>query len=237
MDIKARKLEESRIRTVYSQRDLTGKRLLYRWHREEVLFNIYRFRTVVASMLARSAYLDLSEIEALDVGCGTGSWLRTLVEWGASPEHLHGIDLLQERIDSARSIIPQIDFQLASGYDIPFPNDSMDLISAHTVFSSILNADARRALAQEMNRVLTDSGIVLIYDYRVSDPRNPDTIGIRRAEIQRLFPGFNLQFRSLTLAPPLARRLAPFSPLLAHMMEVWLPFLRTHAIYLLRQHI
>ena len=104
------------------------------------------------------------------------------------------------------------------------------LVSGHTVFSSILDGSARKALAQEMVRVLKPRGKILIYDYRISDLRNPDTVGIRKREIQRLFPGFTIQKRSLTLAPPVLRRVAPVSPLLAHVLESWFPFLRTHAV-------
>jgi hypothetical protein len=86
-----------------------------------------------------------------------------------------------------------------------------------------------------MVRVVKPAGAVFIYDYRISDPRNPDTIGIRKKEIQRLFPEFQVNMRSLTLAPPLARRIAPVSPLLAHAMEAWFPFLRTHALYFLKK--
>jgi SAM-dependent methyltransferase len=103
------------------------------------------------------------------------------------------------------------------------------------VFSSILDAPARQALAQEMLRVLKPGGYVFVYDFRISHPQNPDTTGIRKAEIRRLFPGLPFQVHSLTLAPPLARRLAPLSPVLAHILEAWCPFLRTHALYLLQK--
>lgn len=224
--------EESRIRAVYLKRDSSRKPSLYAWHRQDVLFIQYRFRAVAASLLKQNGFTDLSHIEALDVGCGTGGWLRTLLEWGARPEHLHGIDLLEDRIEKARALGMGIDFQVASGYEIPFSDGSMDLVSAHTVFSSILDPSARKALADEMSRILKSTGKILIYDYRISDPRNPDTVGIRKREIQRLFPEFNVHFRSLTLAPPILRRVAPVSPWLAHVIESWFPFLRTHAFYL-----
>ena len=108
-----------------------------------------------------------------------------------------------------------------------------DLVSAHTVFSSILDGSARKALADEMSRILKSTGKIRICDYRISDPRNPDTVGIRKREIQRLFPGLAIQKRSLTLAPPILRRVAPISPLLAHVLESWFPFFRTHAFYLI----
>ena len=96
--------EELRIKKVYAGRDAVGKPSLYSWHRQEVLLNQYRFRALAASMLKASGFTDLSRIHALDVGCGTGGWLRTLLEWGASSECLHGIDLLQDRIDKAKNL-------------------------------------------------------------------------------------------------------------------------------------
>ena len=98
------KAEENRIKDVYVARDASGKSALYAWHRQEVLLNQYRFQAVVALLLKTNGLSELSQIEILDVGCGTGGWLRTLLEWGASPEHLHGIDLLHDRIDQAKSL-------------------------------------------------------------------------------------------------------------------------------------
>ncbi|MCG6877655.1 MAG: class I SAM-dependent methyltransferase [Deltaproteobacteria bacterium] len=226
--------EESRIKRIYSTRDTSNKPALYAWHREEVLLNAYRLRSVAAALLSGNHMKDMAGITALDVGCGSGGWLRTLVDWGASPENLHGIDLLGDRIEKAKISAPGIDFRIASGFELPYAEQTMALVSAHTVFSSILDGSARKTLAREMARVLIPTGAVFIYDYRVSHPRNKDTTGIRRPEIQRLFPGFFLQIRSLTLAPPVARRIAPVSPLLAHFLEKVFPFLRTHAIYFLK---
>lgn len=227
--------EENRIRSVYSKRDQAEKWNLYAWHRQEVLLNSYRFHGVAAKILVQNGFADLSGAETLDVGCGTGGWLRTLMEWGVKPSRLHGIDLLEDRITQAKILSPTVDFRVSSGYGIPYTEQSMDLVSTHTVFSSILDVRARKALAVEMIRVLKPSGAVFIYDYRVSAPRNRDTVGIRKGEIQRLFPEFHLQMCSLTLAPPLSRKLAPVSPLLAHALEALCPFLRTHAVYFLRR--
>jgi len=225
--------EEERIRSVYARRDAEGKRGLYAWHRQEVLFGQYRFLCMAASMLASNGLQDLSYLEVLDVGCGSGGWLLTLLQWGASAARLHGIDLLQDRIDRAKELMPSVDLQVASGYSIPHFDASMDLVSAHTVFSSILDASAREALAGQMDRVLKSQGKILIYDYRISDPRNPDTVGIRKTEISRLFPGRIVERRTLTLAPPIFRRVAPYSPLFAHLLESCFPLLRTHALYLI----
>lgn len=224
--------EAERIREAYAQRDVSGKGRLYAWSRPDVLFSQFRFKAAVASALIDSGWMDWAGKECLDVGCGTGGWLRTLHEWGGEPSRLHGVDLLPDRIEKARSLSPNLDFQVSTCWPMPFDDKSMHLVSAHTVFSSILDDEARDALAREMSRVVRDDGLILVYDFRVSDPRNPDTLGIGKKEMQRMFPGFLVKMRTVTLAPPIVRRVAGFSLLLAGVLES-LPFLRTHAVYVL----
>jgi len=227
--------ETARIRKTYAKRDQAGKPALYTWCKKDTMLTQYRIRTVTAGLFAKNGMEDLSKTEVLDIGCGTGGWLRTLVEWGADPKHLHGIELLEDRIEQARHVNKDIDFQVSSGWPIDFPDASMDLVSAHTVFSSILAPEARRDLASEMTRILKTEGVVFIFDFRISHPRNPDTIGIGKKEIQRLFPDLTVTSRSLLLAPPLARRIAPISSLAVQLLEGIFPFLRSHAVYLLRK--
>ena len=53
-------------------------------------------------------------------------------------------------------------------------------------------------------------GMILWYDFWLN-PINPQTRGIRPAEIKRLFPNCLYEFHRITLAPPIARKLAPIS--------------------------
>lgn len=228
------KAEEARIRSVYAHRDQSGKRGLYAWSNPDVLLNIYRFHSVAAACLRRARLDNLSDVRVLDVGCGSGGWLRQLLAWGASAQNLHGIDLLSDRIDCARRLAPEIDHRVGSGWQLPFDNAAMNLVTAHTVFSSILDADARQSLAAEMVRVLAPRGCILIFDFRISHPRNRNTIGIRKSEIRRLFPGFQLHSRSLELAPPIARKIVPVAPVVALVLEALCPPLRTHSMHLLQ---
>jgi hypothetical protein len=52
--------------------------------------------------------------------------------------------------------------------------------------------------------------------------------------LRRLFPGFAMRIRRVTLAPPLARLVAPRSRLAADLLER-LPPLRTHILALIRK--
>ncbi len=133
----------------------------------------------------------------------------------------------------ARSAEPVIDFRVGSGWALPFDGASMDLVCANTVFSSIPDPNARDVLAAEIRRVMKPDGWALIYDFRMSHPRNPDTVGIGRSEVRRLFTSLEARTRSLTLAPPIARPLTRVSVGLARLVEAGAPFLRTHAVHLL----
>jgi len=227
--------EESRIRAAYAHRDETGKQALYSWWQADVLLSHYRSEAVAAACLRRAGWKELSQLRALDVGCGSGAWLRQLSAWGGRAENLHGIDLLADRIAAARQLAPDIDFREANGWQLPYPDASMDLVSGRMVFSSILNENARARVAAEMTRVLKPQGSILIFDFRISHPLNPDTIGIRRKEIRRLFPGFRQYVRSLILAPPIARRIAPAAPWLVLVIDALCPALRSHNVFLLQR--
>jgi SAM-dependent methyltransferase len=230
------KNQEARIIDTYARRNALGKSTRYSWFLQDVLFSQFRFRSVAASMMIESGISDLSDVEVLDVGCGMGGWLRTLLEWGVNSNLLHGIDLLEDRIAQAQTLNPGIDYQIASGWLIPFSDASMDMVFANTVFSSITDPPARKILAKEMTRILRPTGHIMVFDFRISHPLNKDTVGIRRSEIKRIFPEFDLKIRSLILLPPLARKLAKISPLLVGLIELTLPFLRSHAIYFLNKH-
>lgn len=222
---------DAKIREIYRKRDASGKKQLYTWWLPDVLVHDCRFRAAAAEMLVQQGFADLSGAEVLDVGCGVGKWLRTLLEWGADPARLHGIDLIEDRIDEAKRRSPNIDFRVGSGWHLPFGDQVMDLVCAHTVFSSIDCPVERARLAKEMMRVVKTEGAIFVYDFRVSHPRNPDTTGIRLTEIRRLFPSLRVYRRTLVLVPPLQRVVARVSPLAAYALDVLVPFARSHVIY------
>ncbi len=229
--------EERRIRQVYAKRDASGKPALYHWQRQDTLYLIYRSRAVLARAFQCLGINDLAPLHILDVGCGSGGWLRLLVEWGASPERLHGIDLLPDRIVRAQALSPvSIDWRVGNALGLDYAGATMDLCAANTVFSSILDPAARLALAQEMTRVVRPGGYIMIFDYVISSPFNTDTVGIRQKEIERLFPGLLRRHRFKLIFPPPLLRLLPRGLLwLAHLCEVILPFLCTHRLFVLQK--
>ena len=104
-----------------------------------------------------------------------------------------------------------------------------------TVFTSILDARMKEELASEMCRVLKPDGSILWCDYHMNNPRNPDVKGVKRPEIHALFPKCEIRLQRITLAPPLARLVAPYSWLLCYFLSK-LPWLCTHYIGVIRKH-
>ena len=85
-----------------------------------------------------------------------------------------------------------------------------------------------------MLRVLKADGIILWYDYHMNNPKNPDTKGLRRKEIEGLFPDCIFDFHRVTLAPPIARLIAPWSFLVCYLLE-FIPWLRTHYLVVIKK--
>jgi hypothetical protein len=102
------------------------------------------------------------------------------------------------------------------------------------VFSSILDPGVKRRVASEMVRVLKADGIILWYDFYVNNPWNVDVRGVKRREIHELFPGCGIAVRRITLAPPLARLLAPYSWFACEVLAQ-VRWLRTHYLGVIRR--
>src|SRR5204863_8129549 len=114
----------------------------------------------------------------------------------------------------------------------PWPDASFRLAIASTVFSSVLDSRVRSAIAEEIVRVLVPGGALIFYDLAIGNPRNPDVLPISRRDLARFFPTLSVRAVSATLAPPIARAVAPGSVALAHVLEA-VPFLRTHVLAIL----
>lgn len=218
--------EEARFQTAWARRPANDPR--YGWSNAGHIFLVQERERAVLRALARHAYLPLAGKAVLEVGCGSGSWLRDFVRWGAQPEDLAGIDLLADRVAETRRLCPPgVRVDNASATELPFESATFDLVLQATVFSSVFDADVKRRIATEMLRVLRPGGAVLWYDLRVDNPRNPDVRGLNRREIGALFAGCRIDLRRVTLAPPVARWVAARSTAAAFVLAA-IPLLRSH---------
>jgi SAM-dependent methyltransferase len=223
--------EESRLRDAYARRTNPQR---YSWFDPAHLYAMQEVERGLLQLLREHGFSDLGDRDILDVGCGTGVWLRELVKWGARPERLAGVDLLADRISVARRQSPAI-VQLTTGNaaDLPFPDATFDVVLQSLVFTSILDGAVRRQVAAEMRRVVRPAGVILWYDYHVNNPANRDVRAVNGRELAQLFGGCDIDRRRVTLAPPLARFAAPRS-LAAYRLLAAVPLLRTHYLAAIR---
>jgi len=170
----------------------------------------------------------------VDVGCGYGRWLAEFLQWGADGSNLYGIDLNEGRIKKARKTVGLADLRIGDACRLPWGDGAFDLATQFTLFTSILDIEVKRGIAREMLRVLKPDGLILWYDFRYNNPRNPSVRGIESEEIRSLFPGCAITLEKVTLAPPVVRRVVPVSWLAALMLEK-VPFLRTHYLGVIKK--
>lgn len=186
-------------------------------------------------LLAEQGCRPLETKKIFEVGCGTGTWLRDFIRWGAQPDNLAGIDLLPDSVDEARRLCPAaVQLRCGSAAAIDFPDGSFDVVLQSTVFTSVLDAELKAKIAGEMLRLAKPDGLILWYDFRVDNPRNRDVKGVGKREIRRLFPDCQITLKPMILVPPLARFLGRYSLLACYLLEC-LPWLCTHYMGAIRK--
>lgn len=201
--------ELARIRAAYSRRNREIPRERYSSSNPRAAIFQQETERRILDLLTRRSSAPIASQQTLDLGCGEGRWLRRLQQWGAAPENLAGVDLLPERIATAREYCaPQIRLTCGNADQLPFASASLDIILCITVFSSILDSNLREAVAAEMQRVLRSGGFVVWHDFFVNNPRNRDVRGVRKSEIRRLFPECEIELARITVAAPLGRAIA-----------------------------
>lgn len=216
-----------RLRAEYADRErrLAGDDR-YSYFNPGHLFMVQERQCAVLQAIRQAGLTPLTDRRILEVGCGNGGVLLEFLSYGALPSNLFGVELLSNRVIQAHARLPHLALACADAQALPYSSHTFDLVMQFTVFSSILDGTIKANIASEMLRVLKPSGLILWYDFWIN-PINPQTRGVRRSEIRRLFPGCNYRFRRVTLAPPIARRLAPHSWMLCHVLER-ARFLNTH---------
>ena len=227
--------ELARIREVYGQRArvIPGDRYA-RIHADN-LCRYHESETAMAGMFRAIGLSGLTRLRILDMGCGRGAWLRQLLEFGAEPAYLFGLDLLESHLRDALRLNPALHFACGDASQLPFPDGCFDLVIQFMLFTSVLSDGFRKKISEEMMRILSPGGRILWYDFMYNNPKNKDVRGIGRAEIRRLFPDCSMMFRRITLAPPIGRIVARFSPALYTALAM-VPPLRTHYMCLLQKN-
>lgn len=177
---------------------------------------------VLTEMVALAG-LDVSGV-VLDVGCGPGLAARSFTA-DAPDASIVGVDLVRSSVaEAVRLGGPR--YAVAHGAALPFRSGSVSLAVCWTMFAMV-PPDSRAAVAADIVRVLRPGGAAVVYELRLPSPSNRGVWRVSASELRRIFAGLDGEIRSLSLFPPVARRLGGATdrlyPLLAS-----LPPLRSH---------
>ncbi len=211
----------------YARRGRTDR---YSMLQPDVWQSVQERQRVMLNLFRKLGFGDLSALRVFEVGCGAGGNLLELLRLGFAPQHLRGVELLPERYQQARAILPDaVMLNLGDAGQLELAFQSQDIVFVSTVFSSLLDDAFSLRLAQAMWSWVKPGGGVLWYDFTVDNPRNPDVRGLPLKQLRELFPRGQVHSHRVTLAPPLARAVTRIHPSLYTLFNA-LPLLRTHVL-------
>lgn len=179
----------------------------------EVLFQNLAYD--ISVIRALQTIVDRPETtQVLDVGCGGGGGVLTFLRLGFDPSHLHGVDILPERIEMARRRFPGSHFQVGDARHLPYPDQSFDLAFEGTMFVQITDETIAAEIAREIVRVVRPGGHILLADWRYSKPWNENYRGLTKKRVRSLF-GEGVSTRLVrsengALIPPVGRFLSKY---------------------------
>jgi len=115
-----------------------------------------------AVKLAKEAFADLDKDSSfLEIGCNIGRNINNLYDMGFTD--ISGIDILKYAIGQAETRYPDADLQVASVLELPYENDTFDVVYSVGVLMHINPTDIQTAMS-EMVRVLKPGGVIWGYE-------------------------------------------------------------------------
>jgi len=217
--------EAAAIRTFYNQKFLP-QNAWWPIHPHAYLCQRQRQRRIRQSLLENGvgSLERLRALDVLEVGCGGGANLAWLVELGADPAHLTGVDLIPERIAEARRKYAGIQWLegnfLEPGVDVGGP---FDVVMLFAVLTSVVNPEMKRRIVARCFELLRAGGALLFYDLmtRREDPGTPNYKKLTYEELEGYLGGRRPRyFKRDYLRRDVAERILPrFGVLAAEMVQ------------------
>ncbi len=170
------------------------------------LFKDQVFEVKLTEIFLKYRFPYLNYYSVLDVGCGEGRVLRKLLDWGADPEKLFGIDLHHGAIEMARELSsPKISFSVQHADEMSFPDSQFDIILMIGVLQHVLDHKLQAAIASDLIRVLKPNGIIITLNInkqvKFNNPvLNESTVGFDKGDLEKIFPGCRVEYQNILLS-------------------------------------
>jgi len=150
---------------------------------------------------------DIKKLTVLEVGTGWGQRFRSFLDMGFESSNLYGIDLLQNFIESARKWSGDLNFICGDAQNLPYENDSFDIVFQCVAFSSIIDRNIIKNICSEMIRVVKDDGIIIWIDFGIKGQKKyyegtQYLQSIELNEIKSFFPDCNMKFENKIYLKP-----------------------------------
>lgn len=103
----------------------------------------------------------------LEIGCGTGAMIRSLVNKPNFCGSIVGVDQSPAFIDAASGfaenagIADRVEFRVGDAHDLDSEDGKFDLVIAHTVISHVVDP---KSVVDECARVLRPGGLLVVFD-------------------------------------------------------------------------
>lgn len=188
-------------------------------------------REKIYMQIIRKHFKSFSNIKLLEIGAGVGVNLDFFIKSGFLESNIYANELLPGRYEGLLQRHPNIHHYLGNAAELKIGENTMDMVFQSTVFTSILDLNLKRQIADKIFKLLKPGGIILWYDFTFDNPSNKNVKGIGLSEIRSLFPQGKISFKQkVTLAPPIGRRL----PKMYKFLNAF-PFLRTHIVVVIEK--
>lgn len=144
-----------------------------------LIINQFKMRSLAEQGAFLVPYLKPG-LKVLDCGCGPGSMTLDIAEL-VNPGHVFGIDSSPIQIEEALLLqkergITNAAFETASAYQIPYPDETFDVVFAHAV---LYHLQKPNDALSEFRRVLKPNGLVALRDAcHTGDMMIPETHGL-----------------------------------------------------------
>jgi SAM-dependent methyltransferase len=169
---------------------------------------------------------DFSKLKILEIGAGTGDNLLFFHRIGFSWENIYANELLPDRGKILKEKLVKADnIHIGNALELRYHNE-FDIVFQSLVFTSVLDDNFRKELALKMISMVKPNGIILFYDFKYNNPANKNVKRVSPRDIRNLFSSKHIKFYSVTLAPPISRKIGRFY----NLINILFPFLRTHLV-------